>query len=53
MTLMRDGSCWPGTIRMREPYLGPYGQLTEGVEYISKRARGVDDERVRLASACG
>ena len=25
LSFMRDGSCWPGTIRMREPYLGPTG----------------------------
>jgi predicted amidohydrolase YtcJ len=36
MSFMRDGSCWPGTIRMREPYLGPYGELTEGKEFITK-----------------
>jgi predicted amidohydrolase YtcJ len=36
VSLMRDGSCWPGTIRMREPYLGPYGELSEGKEFISK-----------------
>ncbi len=36
LSFMRDGSCWPGTIRMREPYLGPYGELTEGTEFISK-----------------
>lgn len=35
MSFMRDGACWPGTLRMREPYLGPYGQLTEGADYIS------------------
>jgi predicted amidohydrolase YtcJ len=40
MSLMRDGSCWPGNLRMREPYRGPYGELTDGREYISKeRAR--------------
>ena len=36
MSFMRDGSCWPGNIRMRDPYLGPYGELTSGKEYISK-----------------
>lgn len=36
MSFMRDGSCWPGTIRMREPYIGPYGDLTEGKEFITK-----------------
>ena len=47
LSFMRDGSCWPGTIRMREPYLGPYGDLTEGAEYISK-------ERAALAmNVCG
>jgi predicted amidohydrolase YtcJ len=36
MSLTRDGACWPGSIRMREPYRGPYGELTEGRELISR-----------------
>jgi hypothetical protein len=50
MTLMRDGSCWPGTIRMREPYLGPYGQLTEGVEYISRQRAALTMD---VCGSCG
>jgi hypothetical protein len=50
MSFMRDGSCWPGTIRMREPYLGPYGQLTEGVEYISKERAALT---MKMCGSCG
>jgi len=35
ITLTRDGSCWPGGMRMKEPYPGPYGALTEGQTYIA------------------
>jgi len=50
MSLMRDGSCWPGTIRMHDPYLGPYGQLTEGVEYISKERAALT---MHMCGSCG
>jgi predicted amidohydrolase YtcJ len=50
MTLMRDGSCWPGTIRMREPYFGPYGQPTEGVEYISRQRAALTMD---VCGSCG
>lgn len=36
MSLTRDGACWPGSIRMREPYLGPYGEMTLGRELIGR-----------------
>ncbi len=36
VTLTRDGSCWPGGMRMKEPYPGPYGQMTSGQAYISE-----------------
>ena len=35
LSFMRDGACAPGALRMREPYLGPYGELTEGHEFIA------------------
>lgn len=35
MTLTRDGSCWPGGMRMKEPYPGPYGAMTSGQAYIT------------------
>jgi predicted amidohydrolase YtcJ len=50
LSFMRDGSCWPGTIRMRDPYLGPYGELTEGVEYISKERAAL---AMQICGSCG
>ena len=41
MSLMRDGSCWGGSIRMRDSYRGPYGEPTDGERYIT-------DERALL-----
>jgi predicted amidohydrolase YtcJ len=35
VTLSRGGPCWPGFLRMREPYLGPYGEKTTGVTFLS------------------
>lgn len=35
VTLTRDGSCWPGGMRMKAPYRGPYGQMTTGQAYIT------------------
>ena len=29
------GPCWPGGIRMPEPYTGPFGQPTTGVTFLS------------------
>lgn len=34
VTLSRGGPCWPGFIRMNEPYRGPYGDLTNGVTFV-------------------
>ena len=34
VTLSRGGPCWPGFLRMREPYRGPYGEPTTGVEFV-------------------
>jgi predicted amidohydrolase YtcJ len=50
VSLMRDGSCWPGAIRMREPYLGPYGEQTEGKEFISKDRAALT---MRMCGECG
>ncbi len=35
VTLMLDGTCYPGKLRMREPYLGPYGEMTSGESYTT------------------
>src|SRR6185436_14074532 len=34
VTISRGGPCWPGFMLMREPYKGPYGDLTRGVSFI-------------------
>ncbi len=36
VTLSRGGPCWPGSLRMHEPYRGPYGELTNGVTFVSE-----------------
>jgi predicted amidohydrolase YtcJ len=36
LSFMRDGACDIGALRMKEPYLGPYGEMTTGIEYITK-----------------
>ncbi len=36
VTVSRGGPCWPGFMLMREPYTGPYGDLTRGVSFIPK-----------------
>lgn len=35
VTLSRGGPCWPGFLRMRAPYRGPYGEPTTGVSFVS------------------
>lgn len=35
VTLSRGGPCWPGFLRMWEPYRGPWGEPTTGVEFVS------------------
>jgi predicted amidohydrolase YtcJ len=35
ITLSRGGPCWPGFLRMRAPYRGPYGDTTTGVSFVS------------------
>jgi predicted amidohydrolase YtcJ len=34
VTLSRGGPCWPGFLRMHEPYRGPYGEPTQGVTFV-------------------
>jgi predicted amidohydrolase YtcJ len=34
VTLSRGGPCWPGFLRMWEPYRGPWGEPTSGVEFV-------------------
>lgn len=44
VTLSRGGPCWPGFLRMWEPYRGPYGQPTTGVTFVApeKEQRALD-----------
>jgi predicted amidohydrolase YtcJ len=35
VTISRGGPCWPGLLRMRDPYTGPYGERTRGVSFVS------------------
>jgi predicted amidohydrolase YtcJ len=35
VTFTRCGPCWPGFMRLRKPYKGPYGELTTGVSFVS------------------
>ena len=37
ITISRGGPCWPGFMVMREPYRGPYGHLTNGIQFIPAR----------------
>ena len=50
VNFMRDGTCWPGALRMHEPYLGPYGKMTRGVEYIAKDRAAL---AMRICAGCG
>jgi predicted amidohydrolase YtcJ len=43
VTLSRGGPCWPGFLRMWEPYRGPWGEPTTGVEFVEP-----EKERVTL-----
>lgn len=36
VTASRGGPCWPGFILMRDPYRGPYGEMTTGHEFVSR-----------------
>ncbi|HLY37858.1 MAG TPA: amidohydrolase family protein [Candidatus Binatia bacterium] len=53
VTLSRGGPCWPGFLRMHEPYRGPYGEPTRGVTFVEpeKEERALDfcaTRRLRL-----
>lgn len=49
MTILRDGSCWPGMIRMKAPYRGPYGEMTEGTEFITPEKA---ETAMRICACC-
>lgn len=36
VTVSRGGPCWPGFLLMRDPYRGPYGDVTRGVSFIPR-----------------
>ncbi len=42
VTVSQGGPCWPGFLRTHRPYRGPYGELTNGVTFVS-------EEKQRLA----
>ncbi len=44
ITISRGGPCWPGFMVMREPYRGPFGHLTTGIQFIpaSKAVRAIE-----------
>lgn len=53
VTISRGGPCWPGFMLMREPYKGPYGDMTRGVSFIPKEwcelaMRFAAEHRLRL-----
>src|SRR5262249_18709929 len=48
VTLSRGGPCWPGFLRMYEPYRGPYGEPTTGVTFV-----GEEKEQVALDFCAG
>jgi predicted amidohydrolase YtcJ len=35
VTVSQGGPCWPGLLRMWEPYRGPWGEPTTGVEFVA------------------
>jgi len=36
ITAERGGPCWPGFLRMRDPYRGPYGEMTRGRAFVER-----------------
>jgi predicted amidohydrolase YtcJ len=47
ITIERGGPCWPGFLRMRDPYKGPYGEMTRGHAFV-------EQEKIRLGiDFCG
>lgn len=58
VTIGRGGPCEPGFILMREPYKGPYGDMTKGISFMSKKRaeRAIDfclehDLRLNIVTA--
>jgi predicted amidohydrolase YtcJ len=49
MTILRDGSCWPGMIRMKASYRGPYGNFTAGQEFITPQKA---ETAMRICACC-
>ena len=41
VTLSRGGPCWPGFLRMHQPYRGPYGEPTRGITFVSSEKEEV------------
>jgi predicted amidohydrolase YtcJ len=53
VTLSRGGPCWPGFLRMWEPYRDPWGEPTTGVEFVEPEKEQVAldfcaDRKLRL-----
>ena len=41
VTVSQGGPCWPGFLRTHRPYRGPYGELTNGVTFVSEEKQRV------------
>ncbi|HKU96136.1 MAG TPA: amidohydrolase family protein [Vineibacter sp.] len=57
VTIMWDGTCFPGGMLMREPYKGPYGEKTCGYFHITPEKaetvmRFCAERRIRLNTMC-
>jgi predicted amidohydrolase YtcJ len=57
ITIMWDGTCFPGGMMMHEPYEGPYGEQTKGHYHISPEKaeivmRFCAERRIRLNTMC-
>ncbi len=57
VTIMWDGTCFPGGMLMREPYRGPYGEKTRGYFHITPEKaeivmRFCAEKRIRLNTMC-
>lgn len=57
VTIMWDGTCFPGGMLMREPYRGPYGEKTCGYFHITPEKaetvmRFCAERRIRLNTMC-
>jgi predicted amidohydrolase YtcJ len=57
VTIMWDGTCFPGGMLMRDPYRGPYGEETCGYFHITPEKaetvmRFCAEKRIRLNTMC-